>query len=397
MDGQTATAGFDPMTRDDVIRRSIPYTIAVLSVLLATLLRYAFDSLLTSRYTVSFYFLAVVAAAFIGGTRPALLTIILGWVIAVFLFVEPRFGFGMLPTADVIGSIIFLIVGLTIALLTGRMNLITRRAQREARLRAQEVERLAERLNVADRLSLVGTLTAGVGHDIANLLFPITSRLQSIDRELQQAGITSQDMQTLYAASNYLANLTRGLSHLTVDPHAVLSGRTDVDSWIETIKPLLSAALPGSIKLHCEAERDLPPLAIAPHALTQAVFNAVQNAGKAIAPRPGHVNVNAQWDERQNSICVLIRDDGPGIPPHVLQQLDTPSIHAHENRGASGLGLSIIRSIVEGAGGSLRITSSPDRETELRLTIPVASSAEASNRHSSTLHTDTPRGAAAGG
>ncbi len=114
-------------------------------------------------------------------------------------------------------------------------------------------------------------------------------------------------------------------------------------------------------------------------ALVQVCINLLQNAFDAVAdvPQPC-VWVEAQRDDSGNStqangqIVVRVRDNGPGIPAAVAQRMFEPFFTTKSYHAGLGLGLAIVRQIVQDQGGSIELTSSVPGNTEITVCLPAA-------------------------
>ncbi len=115
-----------------------------------------------------------------------------------------------------------------------------------------------------------------------------------------------------------------------------------------------------------------------PQRLAQAVSNLIDNAVHAlVSPEPGSPSpaIEASVSMADNAWSVTIADNGPGIPaadlPHVFRRFYRVDRHRDRDRGGVGLGLSLVRAIVEAHGGQASIASEPGQGTRVTFSIPV--------------------------
>lgn len=236
------------------------------------------------------------------------------------------------------------------------------------------------RLLLSDRLASLGTLAAGLGHDMNSVLLPVRARLNA----LEHAGITSAALTHVTAirqSITYLQQLSDGLHFLTLDPDA--SGvadngnaTTDLAVWWEQVGPLLSKAVPKHVKLEASLPQDLPRVNIAPHWLTQAVLNLIVNAGEAIPAtrRGGLVRVWAIKSDTGRTIKLGVTDNGRGMPPDVLRRAFDLFYTTRPRSLGTGLGLPLARKVAARAGGTLDLTSEPGKGTSAVLVLPFVAS-----------------------
>lgn len=136
-------------------------------------------------------------------------------------------------------------------------------------------------LHLTDRMVSLGTLAAGLGHDMNNVLLPVRARLNA----LEHAGIPSAALAHVTAVRrsiSYLQHLSDGLHFLALDPEglAVVHDRdshTDLAKWWGQVGSLMRNALPPHVKLKTSFGARLPAVKIAGHWLTQAVLNLIVN------------------------------------------------------------------------------------------------------------------------
>jgi CheY-like chemotaxis protein len=123
--------------------------------------------------------------------------------------------------------------------------------------------------------------------------------------------------------------------------------------------------------------------------LSQVISNLLQNAWKFT---DGGGKVFVSVERLGGEAVVSVRDNGVGIPPEVLQVLFEPFVQAdrtlHRSRGGLGLGLSLVRGIVELHGGTVRARSEGvGRGAEFVMTLPVAADSPAHGRDEVAVHT----------
>jgi hypothetical protein len=191
--------------------------------------------------------------------------------------------------------------------------------------------------------------------------------------------------------AKYLQDLVRGLRLFSQDPaEAGPDAVTNLCEWQLQTYPSYHSVLPRSIKLECDFPDDLPPVAIAPHGLTQAVLNLINNARDAIgAQHSGHVLLRARVDSQprndgQTFVRLSVRDDGPGMSAQVRARALEPFFTTKTRSLSTGLGLSMVHGLARAAGGHVEINSPPQqppgdhaarpacRGTEIVLVLPAA-------------------------
>lgn len=247
--------------------------------------------------------------------------------------------------------------------------------------RTRQLEATHEQLRQADRLASIGTLAAGLGHDMNNVLLPIRARLDAMD----SADIPAKAREQFIAIRRsiaYLQQLSDGLHLLALDPDDAdaSSGVTNLTEWWNQIGSLLRKAVPKRVELVVDIPPNLPLMAVAPHRLTQAVLNLVVNAGEAITGE-GQVRLwagvksiagNAPHSRAVHEYVQLgVTDTGEGMSADVKKHALDPFFTTKKRGLGTGLGLSLVHGVARAAGGSVDIDSEIGRGTTFTLNIPV--------------------------
>jgi PAS domain S-box-containing protein len=239
--------------------------------------------------------------------------------------------------------------------------------------RTDELEKTTERLRLSERMASLGTLSAGLGHDLGNLLLPLDVRLQL----LLQADLPLEAREHVIGIQRcleYLQRLSNGLRLLATDPRRTASTETtEICAWWNDVGILLKNVLPSGITF----DQDLPTselwVTIDRAGLTQAVFNLVQNAADALKERgAGRVRISAEKDPRTGSVVVRVADDGPGMTEETLHRCMEPYFSTKARGISTGMGLALVHGLVTAAGGRLEIDSAAGRGTRMSLILPEA-------------------------
>lgn len=239
--------------------------------------------------------------------------------------------------------------------------------------RTRELEESHQRLRLSERMASIGTLSAGLGHDMGNMLLPIRARLDVMEASGMPRGF-QEHVEAIRQCAEYLQSLTNGLRLLALDPEDAdaSGGSTALDRWASDATALLKNTLPKGIVLERRIPPGLPAVGIAPHRLTQAVLNLVNNAGDALRGHgEGRVIVWAETAADARTLRLGVTDNGPGMAPEVRRRALEPFFTTKTRRLSTGLGLSLVHGIVTAAGGSVEIDSEPGRGTTVLLTLPA--------------------------
>ncbi len=237
----------------------------------------------------------------------------------------------------------------------------------EIRLRESQA-----RLRTADRMATLGTLVAGLGHDMNNVLFPLRCRLDA----LSWPALPPDLRETLGSARDsidYLQQLSNGLRLFAADPEQpdVAPEVTSLTAWWKQVEPLLSKMVPERLRLESSIPSDLPLVAVAPHHLTQAVQNLVANASEAM-PSGGRVRIRARPADHGEQVRISVIDQGVGMDEEVRRRAFDPFFTTKKRSLSTGLGLSVVLGVVRRYRGTVNIDSRPGGGTTVDLCFPAA-------------------------
>jgi signal transduction histidine kinase len=242
----------------------------------------------------------------------------------------------------------------------------------------ERTEQLADsmrQLQAKERLAALGTLAAGLGHDISNLVMPIRMHLEVLEADCPSDQVR-EDVGAIRTALQYLTNLSAGLRLMALDPsrEAASSRVDDLSGWWSQAQSVLRGVLPKHVRL----EGDLPPgigVRASAHRLTQAVFNLVQNAGEALASTTDAVvRVTAEPigpPGAARMVRLRISDNGPGMTPNVVRRCFEPYFSTKGRTISTGMGLAMVRGVTEAAGGGLQVHSELGRGATFTMTLPA--------------------------
>lgn len=254
-------------------------------------------------------------------------------------------------------------------------DLLTRHAEeleRRVQERTEELRKSHVMLRLSERMASLGTLSAGLGHDMGNLLIPVrvcVELLESSDLPPELASAVSE----IKTSAQYLQQLANGLRLMVVDPERTSSAQAiDLVDWWADAQFIMRTALTGNVELSAEVEPGCRA-AISKPALTQAVFNLVQNAGEAMRGQDKGA-VRIQGSKAGDRVRLVIEDNGPGMPEEVRSRCLEPFFTTKTREISTGLGLVLVMGLIRDAGGSVDIESAPDRGTRFTLMLPVAGS-----------------------
>jgi two-component system cell cycle sensor histidine kinase/response regulator CckA len=243
------------------------------------------------------------------------------------------------------------------------------------------------RMAVADRMLSVGTLAAGVAHEINNPLAYISANLQILASELPKV-LYGEGVPRFAPGEleSVLADAQEGAHRVSVIVRDMLTLARPEDNATGPVDVV--EVLTSSIKMtHNEirhrarlvqAYGDVPPVEANPSRLGQVFLNLLVNAAHAI--EDGHVEANevsVRVHADDSRVYIEIADTGSGIAPNVLPRIFDPFFTTKPAGVGVGLGLSICDRIIEAFGGTITVTSRLGFGSTFRVALPTTKKAAA--------------------
>lgn len=265
------------------------------------------------------------------------------------------------------------VVGVVIALLGEayrRSRSRLARLNRELERAAEETMRLNAEIQRAARLSALGEVTAGVTHELGNLLTSAVGHLNLARRKLRGgAGDAEEHFAHLERSFEAATRIVRNALETARQPVATV----EAISLPEVARRIAELKAPElrrqGITVRVDFPGDFPPVRGAPFQLQQILLNLVSNAQHALrearAPRAIEIAGSAHGDRA----VVEVRDNRPGIPPAALERLFEPFFTTRPE--GTGLGLAISAGIARGLGGELSAANRPGGGAVFRLDLPA--------------------------
>jgi PAS domain S-box-containing protein len=247
---------------------------------------------------------------------------------------------------------------------------ITERKRAEAQLQRQR-----EVLYQNEKLAALGTLAAGIAHEMNNPLGIMTTRIEVMLLDAEQQQLPAQvleDLQVLHRASQRVARIAAGLrsfARQSSGEPSPLDLNTVVDEALLLMQKPFGAE---SIRVLATLDRTLPRLLGDPNALHQVLMNLLTNAREAMANGGGEIRIETARAERADWIRLRVADTGPGIRPEEITKIFDPFYTT--KRTGTGLGLSVTYGIIREHGGTIDVTSQPGAGTTFTLEFPVMAS-----------------------
>jgi PAS domain S-box-containing protein len=225
-----------------------------------------------------------------------------------------------------------------------------------------EVKRLQEQVELRERLTALGEMSAGIAHELRNPMAVISGYLTLLSKKNDSAG-----QETIRSIANEINGMNRIIGDLLTFARPASLNRVKV-----TIKDMITSCLAAVLQAKGENSRIETILNIADVEVSvdevlmrQAFSNLLQNAVEAM-PDGGTLTIEAQTNR---DLKIAIRDTGNGIPPDKLKKIFLPFFTLKDT--GVGMGLALVHKIITSHGGRVDVASTEGQGTVFSIMLPL--------------------------
>ena len=246
----------------------------------------------------------------------------------------------------------------------------------------QKIVSLQERIFHTSRLASLGTLGAGIAHELNNPLAVVYGYAQNLERLIEEKHIKDPEctggVSKILAYTNRMKNIVEKISVFSRSDDDVRTSKVeDINSIINDSLILLRKELElRNISLVLKLEGKLPKVVVNSIKMETALHNIIMNAKEELEEFPQKkdkkITITTEADKQNSFIIIKIADNGKGISgDNILRVFDPFFTTKSFGKGATGLGLSIVHGIMNEVGGRVDIESKEKSGTTLILRIPA--------------------------
>ena len=234
-----------------------------------------------------------------------------------------------------------------------------------------KLRRLTAQVANAARLAAVGTLAAGVAHEIKNPLNAINTGAAALRKRDEMApALQAEILDMMEECVGRIAEITTALTEHARPADGEGLSLFDVQKGLDTTLRLLADRLRASSIQIVRDFRTERLIVARPRQLNQVFLNLLDNAVRA-SPQSGRISLTLSETDR-DSISLVVHDEGMGVPVENRERIFDPFFTTRAPGEGTGLGLYLSRQIIEAHGGSLRVGSVHGRGAAFIIELPVA-------------------------
>jgi two-component system NtrC family sensor kinase len=236
-----------------------------------------------------------------------------------------------------------------------------------------EAQRSAEnRLIQAAKLAAVGEMAAGIAHELNNPLTTVIGFSELVLEELPQDSIYRSELEMVSREAHRASDVVRRLLDFSRQGERTRI-RADLNEVVNDVVALTRHLIQtNGVNLTLELDDGLPWVSIDHNQMKQVLLNLIHNALQAM-PKGGELLVitHAAKREDRDWVIMAVKDSGIGIQPADQERVFEPFFTTKGDRGGTGLGLSVTYGIVTDHGGTIEISSEPNKGSTFAVWLPI--------------------------
>jgi signal transduction histidine kinase len=233
--------------------------------------------------------------------------------------------------------------------------------------RSAELTDTEHRLRQSQKVETIGMLASGIAHDFNNLLTVINGTAELAAARLPSHDPAQRDLEDIATVGQQAAALTRQLLSFSRSRPA-RSTRFDLNVSASNMKSLLSRLIGKSVAVTVHTASVALPVRADAAQIDQVLLNLAVNARDAM-PEGGSLRIETRLASSGDAE-LLVSDTGVGMDEATRARIFEPFFTTKEAGKGTGLGLSTVQSIVQQAGGSIEVHSTPGRGTTFIVRLP---------------------------
>jgi PAS domain S-box-containing protein len=254
----------------------------------------------------------------------------------------------------------------------GRPHVLTiTRDVTEKKRSHEELERQRESLYQREKLAALGSLLAGVAHELNNPLSVVVARAVLLEEQGDSA--TQAAALKIRTAAERCARIVRTFLAMARQQRPE-RGPVAINDVVSAALDLAGYALrTSSIEVSLDLGKGIPLILADADQIHQVLLNLVINAQQSLQdqPAPRRIRITTCFDWLADVLCIAVADNGPGIPAHLRARVFEPYFTTKPTGIGLGVGLAVSLGIVEAHGGTLTVDCPSEGGAVFTIVLPV--------------------------
>ncbi len=240
------------------------------------------------------------------------------------------------------------------------------------KLNEAELLQSREALHQSEKLASLGSLLAGVAHELNNPLAIVVGRAAILEEKLVASPLLPS-LQKLRAAADRCSRIVKTFLAMARQSGPRRS-RVQLNDLVEGALDMSAYGLrTDGVEVQLDLYAALPDTLADGDQLVQVLINLIVNAQHAMAkaPPPHRLTVRTRHAKSANAVILEVEDTGPGVPADLATRIFEPFFTTKDVGAGTGMGLSVSKGMVEAQGGSLTLISKANHGAIFRVSLPI--------------------------
>ena len=236
----------------------------------------------------------------------------------------------------------------------------------------KELQDTQMRLIQTEKMASLGSLAAGVAHEINNPLGGILIYASLLMEDFaDQNDPRVQDLKRIVEEGTRCKDIVKNLLEFARQTESKFESIAINKAIDDVLFFLEKQALFHNIKTIKELNPDLPLIQVDPNPIKQVLMNMMVNAAEAMSEKGGTLTITTGINPDGSSIVIFFKDTGPGIPPAIQSKIFDPFFTTKDVGKGTGLGLSTSYGIIQSHHGTIEVESVPGKGATFKIIIPI--------------------------
>lgn len=234
-----------------------------------------------------------------------------------------------------------------------------------------ELKLLEQQVRRSDRVSALGTMVAGVAHEIKNPLTSMKLFVQLMEENKKNPNFWEEYGSIIANEVDRLENIVEDFLGFARTPEVHIKPVKIKEIFDKVFKLVKTQSRKENVTVNFVQDKDSTMVRADTQKIMQVLLNLILNAIQAMPQNPQHKGeVRIESREEPEQVVILVKDNGSGISKEHLEKMFTPFFTTKQK--GTGLGLSIAHKIIQEHGGSINVDSELGKGTTFKLTLPLA-------------------------
>lgn len=238
---------------------------------------------------------------------------------------------------------------------------------RELRENQAEKDRVTEQLIQAEKMTAIGTMVGGIGHEINNPLYVIMGKAEAI-RDEKDISACNEHARDIIKQGKHISAIIRNFSGYIRPAGQHELEQVDVQEKLAEALAMAKLSLLDDRIEFRQSFEPVPKIAAKPEEIQQVFFNVIRNGIQAMKGKKGILEVTTTLED--SLVCIRIRDMGTGIRAEHLGKIFDPFFTTKGPDEGEGLGMYIVRKIVNKYNGTVTLASEVGKGTTVTIRLP---------------------------